>query len=79
MAYRKIIIAVDCDNDQEQQVMQSIAQELSATFNMKAKQIISFYPMVKQHKTLLYNVVKTVASEGKKGFAKVVPMILKNI
>lgn len=79
MAYRKIIIAVDCDNDQEQQAMQQIAQELSQTFTLKAAQIISFYPMVKQHKALFYNIVKIVAAEGKKGFVKVVPMILKNI
>ncbi len=79
MAYRKIIIAVDCDNDQEQQIMQNIAQELSQTFTLKAKQIITFYPVVKQHKALFYNIFKIVATEGKKGFMKVVPMIIKNI
>lgn len=79
MAYRKVIIAVDCENDEEQRMMQEIAQEISNTFQMKAKDIISFYPFVKKHKAMLYSCVKTVATEGKKGMLKLVPIIMKNI
>lgn len=79
MGYRKIIIAVDCDNDQEQQEIQVIAQELSQLFTLKAKNIISFYPVIKQNKTMLYNAAKIVSREGKRGLMKIIPMILKNM
>lgn len=79
MAYRKIIIAVDCDNDQEQQAMQAIAQELSGLFTLKAREIISFYPIIKKNKSLLYNIIKIVSTEGKKGFVKIAAMVAKNI
>lgn len=79
MAHRKIIIAVDCDSDAQQQAVQDIAKELSSTFQMRATDLISFYPFVKKHKALLYTAVKTIATEGKKGIVKIVPMLLKNI
>ena len=79
MAHRKIIIAVDCESDEQQQAVQDIAKELSSTFQMRATDLISFYPFVKKHKALLYTAVKTIATEGKKGIVKIVPMLLKNI
>lgn len=79
MAYRKIIIAVDCDTEQEQMIVQNIAKEISGTFDIKAKDLINFYPFVKQNKALLYSAVKTVASEGKKGVMKLIPMLLKKL
>lgn len=79
MAYRKIVIAVDCDTDQEQMMVQNIAKEISGTFNIKAKDLISFYPFVVKNKALLYSAVKTVAAEGKKGVMKLVPMLLKKL
>ena len=68
MAYRKVFIAVDCDSEQELQMVQNIAKEISGTFSIKAKDVINFYPFV-----------KTVASEGKKGVMKLVPMLLKKL
>lgn len=79
MAHRKIIIAVDCESDEQQQAVQDIAKELSSTFQMRATDLIGFYPFVKKHKALLYTAVKTIATEGKKGIVKIVPMLLKNI
>lgn len=79
MAHRKIIIAVDCESDEQQQAVQDIAKELSSTFQMRATDLIRFYPFVKKHKALLYTAVKTIATEGKKGIVKIVPMLLKNI
>lgn len=76
---RKIIIVVDCANEEEKIMVQNIANEISGTFNMKGKDIIGFYPFVKKNKALLYSAVKTVASEGKKGFMKLVPMLLKKL
>lgn len=79
MSYRKVFIAVDCDSEQELQMVQNIAKEISGTFSIKAKDVISFYPFVVQNRALLYSAVKTVASEGKKGVMKLVPMLLKKL
>lgn len=79
MAHRKIIIAVDCDNDQQQAAVQQIAREISNTFQMSATDLINFYPFIKKHKALLYSAVKTVSKEGKKGVVKLIPMLLKSL
>lgn len=79
MAHRKIIIAVDCDNDQQQAAVQQIAREISNTFQMSASDLISFYPFIKKHKALLYSAVKTVSKEGKRGVVKLIPMLLKSL
>ena len=76
---RKIILVVDCADDKEKELVQGIANEISGTFNMKGSDLISFYPFVKKNKALLYSAVKTVASEGKKGVMKLVPMLLKKL
>lgn len=79
MAYRKIVIAVDCASDQEQQKVQDIAQEVSQTFKIRACDLIGIYPLIKQHRNLLYTVVKTISVEGKKGLMKLVPLLIKQL
>lgn len=79
MAYRKIVLAVDCENDQEQAAVQKIAEEISSTFKLGGKDLINFYPFVKQNKAILYSAVKVVANEGKKGVVKIIPMLLKKL
>ena len=79
MAYKKVIIAVDCDTEQERQMVQAIAKELSQTFTLKAKELINFYPVLQKHKSLLYTAIKTVSQEGKKGILKLVPLLMKQL
>lgn len=79
MGYRKIVIAVDCNSDQEQQKVQEIAQEVSQTFKIKASNLISIYPLIKQHRNLIYTTIKTISTEGKKGLMKLVPLLIKQI
>ena len=79
MAYKKIILAVDCENEQEQQMVQVIAKELSEAFHLKAKELINFYPVLQKHKALLYTAVTTISREGKKGLLKLVPLLLKQL
>ena len=79
MAYKKVIIAVDCDTEQEQQIVQRIAQEVSQTFRLKARDLINFYPVLQKHKGLLYTAIKTVSQEGKKGIFKLVPLLMKQL
>lgn len=79
MAYKKIILAVDCENEQEQQMVQVIAKELSEALHLKAKELINFYPILEKHKALLYTAVTTISREGKKGLLKLVPLLLKQL
>lgn len=79
MAYRKIMIAVDCDTDAEQQKVQNIAQDLSETLRLKAKDLINFYPTLQQNKGLLYTAIKTISQDGKKGLFKLVPLLMKQM
>ena len=79
MAFRKIYLAVDCNSDQEVEAVQQIAKEVSETFRMSAKDLISFYPFLRQNKALLYSAVKTVSKEGKKGVMKLIPTLIKQL
>ena len=77
--YKKIYIAVDCESEQEQQLVQNIAQDISQSFTIKAKDLIGFYPTIQKNKALLNTVVKTVSREGKKGLMKLVPILIKQL
>lgn len=77
--YKKVVIAVNCEDDEQQKLVQKIAQEISQTFRIEAKDLINMYPMIASHKALLYSVVKTISQEGKKGIIKIVPMLMKNL
>lgn len=79
MAYRKITIAVDCDSDREQQIVQDIAQDISQTLRLKAKDLISFYPTLQKHKGLIFTAMKTISQDGKKGIFKLVPLLMKQL
>lgn len=79
MAYKKIILAVDCENEQEQQMVQMIAKELSETLRLKAKELINFYPVLLKHRGLIYAAMQTISREGKKGLLKLIPMLIKQL
>ena len=77
MAYKKIMLAVNCETEAEQQKVQDIAKELSGILQLKAKDLIDFYPTLQKNKGLIFSVVNTISKEGKKGLFKIVPMLLK--
>lgn len=77
--YKKIYIAVDCESEQEQQLVQNIAQDISQSFTIKAKDVIGFYPTIQKNKALLNTVIKTVGREGKKGLMKLIPILIKQL
>ena len=79
MAYKKIILAVNCENEAEQQKVQEIAKELSGILQLQAKNLIELYPTLQKNKGLLFSVVNTISKEGKKGLFKLVPMLLRHI
>lgn len=77
--YKKIYIAVDCENEQEQQLAQNIAHDISQSFTLKAKDLIGFYPTIQNNKALLNTIIKTVSREGKKGLMKLIPILIKQL
>lgn len=79
MAYRKIIIAVDCSTDAEAANVQAAAKRMSEMFRLRGSDILSMYPLVVKNGEVLGNVVRTVARDGLRGIASMVPYLIKNI
>lgn len=79
MAYKRVILAVDCENEKEQQKVQEIAKELSEVLHLKAKDLVEFYPILKTHRALIYNSINIISKEGKKGLLKLVPLLMKQL
>lgn len=76
--FRKIYIALDCDDDQEAAQVQRAAEELSSVFRLSAKEVLSAYPMLKNNGQLIRSSIKTIAREGKSGVMKILPFLVKN-
>lgn len=79
MAYKKVTIAVDCENEQEQQMVQVMAKELSETLRLKAKDLINFYPVLEKNRNLIYTAMQLISKEGKRGIFKLVPILMKQL
>lgn len=77
MAYKKVFIAIDCDNEEEQQKVQVMAKELSELLRLNAKELINFYPILRKNRGLIYSAINTISKEGKRGLFKLVPLIIK--
>lgn len=75
--YRKVYIAVICEDDNELAEAQKIAQDLSGAFRLSAKNLIQAYPMIKKNGTLIANSMRTIAREGMSGIAKVIPQLMR--
>lgn len=78
MGYRKIYLAIDCRSDEETQKVQKIAEDLSMMFSLSAKDIIAFYPAVKNNSGLIKTSIKTLSKEGIRGVGKVVSYMFAN-
>ena len=78
MGYRKIYMAIDCRNDEEAQLVQKIAEDLSMMFSLSAKDIIAIYPSVKSNAGLIKTSIKTLSRDGMKGVGKVVSYLFTN-
>ncbi len=79
MGYRKIYLAIDCRNDEEAAQVQKIAEDISMNFDITAKQIIEYYPMIKNNKGVIKVAVKTLIQEKFKGVGKVVAYLMQNM
>lgn len=79
MAYRKIIIAVDCASDAEAANVQAAAKRMSEMFRLRGSDVLVMYPLVEKNGDIIGNVVRCVAQDGLRGLASAVPYLIKNI
>ena len=83
MPLRKISVAVDCDNDQQRDMVQNIATDMSNRMTIKANNIIDIYPLlVNNHKALseLFNLITKDGPKSlltPKGIATITKLTLK--
>ena len=79
MAYRKIIIAVDCANDAEAVNVQAAAKRMSEMFRLRGRDVLAMYPLVEKNGDIISNVIRSVAQDGLRGLASAIPYLIKNI
>lgn len=75
--YRKVYIAVYCDSDEEQQQAQRVAEDLSKTFRLSAKDLVGLHPLIVKNGQLIGRAVRTISKEGVSGVAKMLPQLMK--
>lgn len=78
MAYRKIYLAVNCENEAEVEAVQQFAKELSQTLQLKGTDVLKLAPSVRKNRDLLAHTIRTISAEGIKGVMKVVPYFVSN-
>jgi hypothetical protein len=79
MAYRKIIIAVDCASDAEAVNVQAAAKRMSEMFRLRGSDVLAMYPLVEKNGDIISNVIRSVAQDGLRGLASAIPYLIKNI
>lgn len=79
MAYRKIIIAVDCASDAEAANVQAAAKRMSEMFRLRGSDVLAMYPLVEKNGDIISNVIRSVAQDGLRGLASAIPYLIKNI
>lgn len=78
MAFRKIIIAVDCTDDNEVAQVQSAAKMISENFRLRGADILALAPIVAKNGAVISTAIRTISQEGMMGVAKIVPYLMKN-
>lgn len=78
MGYRKVYIAVWCDSEEEAAKVQKVAEDLSATFKLTAKDLIGLHPLIKKNGSLIVSAIRTISMEGFSGIMKMAPQFIKN-
>lgn len=75
--YRKVFLAIYCENEEDLALVQKFAEEVSTTFRLSARDLISLRPLVQKNGQLIGNAVRTISREGMSGLVKVVPQLMK--
>ena len=74
---RKIMIAVDCDTDEQAIAVQNVLKEFCSNFRINGVDILAIYPTIKKNKTLIKQMVTTISKDGKKGAIRLLPSLIK--
>ena len=75
--YRKVFLAVYCESDEDLQQVQKFAEEISSTFRLSARDLVSLMPLVQKNGQLISTAVRTISREGMSGVVKMVPQLMK--
>lgn len=75
--YRKVFLAIYCENDDDLAQVQKFAEEISTTFRLSARDLIGLQPIVQKNGQLISSAFRTISKEGMSGIMKVVPQLMK--
>lgn len=74
---RKIMIAVDCDSEEQARAVQNVMAELCANVKIDAVTLLAIYPAIKKNRVLIKNTINAIKSGGKMAVLKAVPALMK--
>lgn len=77
--FRKIHIAVDCENAEEYAVVQKIAEEMSSVVRLTAKELVAVYPEIKKRYGLIAAGKQAIKKDGRKGLMAIVGQLMRGI
>lgn len=66
MALKKLYIAIDCGNDQEEQAAQEVLKQISNMRIFDAKKLITYYPILKSREKGIRELFGLVSNGGVK-------------
>ncbi|MBR5498874.1 MAG: hypothetical protein IKV75_01785 [Bacteroidales bacterium] len=75
--FRKIHIAIDCENEQEYAVVQKIAEEISSVMRLSAKELVAVYPEIKKRYGLIAVGKQAIKKDGRKGLLAIVGQLIR--
>ena len=78
MAYRKIYLAVDCQNEADTEIVQQFAKELSQALRLKSADVLKLAPALRKNRDLIAHTIRTISADGVKGVMKVIPYFVSN-
>ena len=71
MAYRKVILLIDCDNDQEKATVQSLCDEISNMRVLTGRDIVTMAPKFRQHKEDFIQLFRMISKGGPKALLSI--------
>ena len=74
--YRKVFLAIYCENDEDLALVQKFAEEISSTFRLSARDLINLRPIVQKNGQLIGTAVRTISKEGMSGLMRMVPQLM---
>lgn len=64
MAIKKLYIAIECANDQEEQAAQEVLKQLSNMRIFDAKKLITYYPILKSREGTIRELFNLITTGG---------------